>query len=205
MEYGTYMLTFFASYIASLAGLHYLSGLVLMAEALFLYVHWVKESGSLVELRALFTLAWVGGQGIACLQLSKLQADWNYVTWLCFFLIFGGFGIGYEWGQKYEKVEEKELEKDEEQARRLLHCIIGLMAASILCFAFEAVKVGFIPLFSDEPHAYSYFHVSGVHYFTVSCILIPAITVLYDSVSLCVEISAVVCCWICRGNLYHGE
>ena len=183
MEYGTYMLTFFASYIASLAGLHYLAGLVLMAEALFLYVHWVKESGSLVELRALFTLAWVGGQGIACLQLSKLQADWNYVTWLCFFLIFGGFGIGYEWGQKYEKVEEKELEKDEEQARRLLHCIIGLMAASILCFAFEAVKVGFIPLFSDEPHAYSYFHVSGVHYFTVSCILIPAITVLYIKVS----------------------
>ena len=154
-----------------------------MAEALFLYVHWVKESGSLVELRALFTLAWVGGQGIACLQLSKLQADWNYVTWLCFFLIFGSFGIGYEWGQKYEKVEEKELEKDEEQARRLLHCIIGLMAASILCFAFEAVKVGFIPLFSDEPHAYSYFHVSGVHYFTVSCILIPAITVLYIKVS----------------------
>lgn len=183
MEYGTYMLTFFVSYIASLAGLHYLSGLVLMVEALFLYVHWVKESGSLVELRALFTLAWVGGQGIACLQLSKLQADWNYVTWLCFFLIFGGFGIGYEWGQKYEKVEEKELEKDEEQARRLLHCIIGLMAASILCFAFEAVKVGFIPLFSDEPHAYSYFHVSGVHYFTVSCILIPAITVLYIKVS----------------------
>lgn len=183
MEYGTYMLTFFASYIASLAGLYYLSGVILMAEALFLYVHWVKESGSLVELRALFTLAWVGGQGIACLQLSKLQADWNYVTWLCFFLIFGGFGIGYEWGQKYEKVEEKELEKDEEQARRLLHCIIGLMTASILCFAFEAVKVGFIPLFSDEPHAYSYFHVSGVHYFTVSCILIPAITVLYIKVS----------------------
>ena len=183
MEYGTYMLTFFASYIASLAGLYYLSGVILMAEALFLYVHWVKESGSLVELRALFTLAWVGGQGIACLQLSKLQADWNYVTWLCFFLIFGSFGIGYEWGQKYEKVEEKELEKDEEQARRLLHCIIGLMAASILCFAFEAVKVGFIPLFSDEPHAYSYFHVSGVHYFTVSCILIPAITVLYIKVS----------------------
>ena len=183
MEYGTYMLTFFASYIASLAGLYYLSGVILMAEALFLYVHWVKESGSLVELRALFTLAWVGGHGIACLQLSKLQADWNYVTWLCFFLIFGSFGIGYEWGQKYEKVEEKELEKDEEQARRLLHCIIGLMAASILCFAFEAVKVGFIPLFSDEPHAYSYFHVSGVHYFTVSCILIPAITVLYIKVS----------------------
>ena len=43
--------------------------------------------------------------------------------------------------------------------------------------------MGFIPVFSDKPHAYSYFHVSGVHYFTISCILIPAITVLYRKVS----------------------
>ena len=34
-------------------------------------------------------------------------------------------------------------------------------------------------MFSQEPHAYSHFHVSGVHYFTISCILIPAITVLF--------------------------
>ena len=94
MEYGTYMLVFLASYIASLAGLYYLSGILLMGEALYLYVHWVRETGSLVELRALFTLAWVGGQGIACMQLSKLQSDWQYITWLSFFLIYIGFGIG---------------------------------------------------------------------------------------------------------------
>lgn len=153
MEYGTYMLVFLASYIASLAGLYYLSGILLMGEALYLYVHWVRETGSLVELRALFTLAWVGGQGIACMQLSKLQSDWQYITWLSFFLIYIGFGIGYEWGQKYGKVEERELEKNEFQSGRLFICIIGLMAVSIACFAFEALKVGFIPLFSDEPHA----------------------------------------------------
>ena len=183
MEYGTYMLVFLASYIASLAWLYYLSGILLMGEALYLYVHWVRETGSLVELRALFTLAWVGGQGIACMQLSKLQSDWQYITWLSFFLIYIGFGIGYEWGQKYGKVEERELEKNEFQSGRLFICIIGLMVVSIACFAFEALKVGFIPLFSDEPHAYSYFHVSGVHYFTISCVLIPAITILYLKVS----------------------
>ena len=128
MEYGTYMLVFLASYIASLAGLYYLSGILLMGEALYLYVHWVRETGSLVELRALFTLAWVGGQGIACMQLSKLQSDWQYITWLSFFLIYIGFGIGYEWGQKYGKVEERELEKNEFQSGRLFICIIGLMA-----------------------------------------------------------------------------
>ncbi|MGF0031932.1 O-antigen polymerase [Bariatricus sp. SGI.154] len=183
LEYGTYMLAFLVSYIASLAGLYYISGLILMLEALFLYVHWVRQTGSLVELRALFTLAWVGGQGIACLQLSKLQQEWQYITWLCFFLIYVGFGIGYEWGQKYGKTEEKELDKDDVQAKRLFLCIVGLAVLSVLCFTFEAVKVGFIPLFSDEPHAYSYFHVSGVHYFTISCILIPAITILYIKVS----------------------
>ena len=65
------------------------------------------------------------------------------------------------------------------QAGRLLFCILCLSLASLVCFIFEAVRVGFIPLFSEEPHAYSYFHVSGVHYFTISCILVPAITVLY--------------------------
>ncbi len=183
MEYGTYMLAFFASYIAALAGLYYISGLLLMAEAVFLYSHWVMETGSLVDLRGLFTLAWVGGQGIACLKLSRLQSDWSYITWLCFFLIYIVFGIGYEWGQSYEKIEEKKLEKNETQEERLFLCIMGLAAASLLCFLFEALKLGFIPLLSDKPHAYSYFHISGVHYFTISCILIPAITVLYFKVS----------------------
>ncbi len=183
MEYGTYMLVFFMSYIASLARLYYLSGILLMAEALYLYLHWVKETQNLVELRGLFTLAWVGGQGIACLKLSRLQSDWDYLTWLCFFLIYLGFGIGYEWGRKYDPDDRKELVKNQRQADRLFLCIAGLAMASVLCFLFEAVKLGFIPLFSDEPHAYSYFHISGVHYFTISCILIPAITVLYGKVS----------------------
>lgn len=183
MEYGTYMLVFFMSYIASLARLYYLSGIFLMAEALYLYLHWVRESQNLMELRGLFTLAWVGGQGIACLKLSRLASDWDYVTWLCFFLAYLGFGIGYEWGRKYSPDDRKELVKNRRQADRLFLCIVGLASASVLCFLFEAVKLGFIPLFSEEPHAYSYFHISGVHYFTVSCILIPAITVLYAKVS----------------------
>ncbi len=183
MEYGTYMLVYFMSYIASLAGFYYLAGVMLVLEAVYLYLHWVKETQNLTELRGLFTLAWVGGQGLACLKLSRLQKDWDYRTWACFFLIYIGFGIGYEWGQKYDSDEKKELGKKPVLAERLLVCIIGLALTSMACFLFEAAKLKFIPLFSKEPHAYSYFHVSGVHYFTVSCILIPAITVLYMKVS----------------------
>ena len=44
----------------------------------------------------------------------------------------------------------------------------------------EAAVLGFVPLFvRGVPHAYSEFHLTGVHYLTVSCVLVPALTVLY--------------------------
>ena len=162
MEYGTYMLVYFVSYIASLAHLHYISGILLILEAVYLYLHWVRESQNVTELRALFTLAWVGGQGIACLKLSRLQTDWNYLTWICFFLVYIGFGIGYEWGRKYRPDEKKEPDRNKVQADRLFLCIVTLALASVLSLLFQRTGLGGI---------------SG------SCSLIPAITVLYGKVS----------------------
>ncbi len=176
LEYGTYMLSFFVSYIASLAEWYYASGIILIVEAVYLYVHWVRESGSLVELRALFTLAWVGGQGISCLKLSTLQDSWNYITWLSFFVIYIAFGIGYEWGRKYSRVEGKEPEKNKKKANRLFRCIMLLLVVSAGCFVIEIIRIGYIPVFSDEPYSYSYFRMSALHYLhycAISCILIP--------------------------------
>lgn len=186
LEYGTYMLGFFASYIASLAGLYWVSGIILIVEAIYLYVHWVRESGSLVELRALFTLAWVGGQGISCLKLSTLQKEWSYITWLCFFVIYIAFGIGYEWGRKYSKVEAKEPEKNAGKAGRLFRCIMLILFVSIVCFGIEVIQIGYIPVFSDEPYTYSYFHMSALHYLhycAISCILVPGLSVLWFKIS----------------------
>ena len=147
LEYGTYMLSFFVSYIASLAKWYYASGIILIVEAVYLYVHWVRESGSFVELRALFTLAWVGGQGISCLKLSTLQDTWSYITWLSFFVIY--------------------------------------MVVSAGCFVIEIIRIGYIPVFSDEPYSYSYFRMSALHYLhycAISCILIPGLTVLWKKI-----------------------
>lgn len=177
--YGTYIIVYWMSFVCSRAGFYYLSGSLLAAEALLIYLLQFYRTRNLVDLKGLFTLAWVGGQGLACLQLSKLQTDWQLVTWLCFFFIYVGFGIGYGKTEYSFCEEECEWEKSPAYAKRLLVCITGLAIVSVACFVLEALVVGFIPLFSDEPHAYSYFHVSGVHYFTISCILIPAITVLY--------------------------
>ena len=185
LEYGTYMLNFFVSYIASLAKWYYASGIILIVEAVYLYVHWVRESGSFVELRALFTLAWVGGQGISCLKLSTLQDTWSYITWLSFFVIYIAFGIGYEWGRKYSRVEGKEPEKNKKKADRLFRCIMLLLVVSAGCFVIEIIRIGYIPVFSDEPYSYSYFRMSALHYLhycAISCILIPGLTVLWKKI-----------------------
>lgn len=183
MEYGTYMLAYFASYIASLAGLYILSGLILMGEALYLYIHLVRESKKLVELRALFSLAWIGGQGLACLKLSEIQTDWHYLTWLCFFLAYIGFGIGYEWKENYQEIEDREPDREQRRADRMFVCILVLFFVSAICFVIEISHIGFLPILASKNLAYSELHMAGVHSLTLSCILISAMTVLYSRIA----------------------
>ncbi|MFV0363867.1 MAG: O-antigen polymerase [Suipraeoptans sp.] len=177
LEYGVYMLAYPISYIASLAGMHVVSGLGLILVSLYLYVHWYKETGNLVDLRGLFTLAWVGGQGIACFQLSKLQTNWSYLTWICLFLIYLCFGLGYEWKLKDGRIGNG-FDAASINGNRIVHCIHALGIISAAALIIEISIRGFVPLLSDKPHAYSTFSVTGVHYLTISCILIPAITIL---------------------------
>lgn len=178
-EYGTYVLIYFASYIAALADLYFLSGLLLIGEAVFLFVHWVRLAGTLIDLRAIFTLSWVGGQGIACLRLSWIQEDWPYFTWIVFFAIYIMFSIGYGWGQENEKVERTNITPNAIYERRVFFCIVALSILSVVCFGIESRILGFIPLSEKMTYSYLAFYVAGVHYGTFSCILIPALTVLY--------------------------
>ena len=62
--------------------------------------------------------------------------------------------------------------------------MVIVTAVSLGAFLAEALILGFVPFFvRGVPHAYSTFHITGVHYFTVSCVLVPALSVLY----FCIE------------------
>lgn len=191
-----------------------MSGILLMLAAIIIYLLIFGKEKNLVSMKGFFTLSWVGGQGIACLQLSYLQKDWANLTWICFFLAYICFSLGYDLyvervvkrivpigdrrsGEGGDALSEVLL-KDDMIAKRLLICIIGLAVASLACFVLEAIVVGFIPFFSELPHAYSYFHISGVHYFTVSCILIPAITVIYFCICTKKQMGAMLVLLICN-------
>lgn len=203
-EYISYCASSILAFVFSKIGVVYLAGIIFLLEAMFLYILNYRRTGNLVDLRGLFSLSWIGGEAIACLKLSRLSSPWETVTWVCFFLAYLCFMLGYDflgkkmslqgesfpkfssWAKSSENGDEpiqnslknREM-KNAVYAQRLMFCIIFLGSVSICCFLLEAMVLGFIPLFSPEPHAYSYFHISGVHYFTVSCILIPALSMLY--------------------------
>lgn len=189
------MLVYFVCYITSfiLARQHFymLSGLVLIAAALWLYYRDYSASRNIIHLRGLFCLFFVGGQGISCFKLSRLQVDWSIETWICLGLAVAAFWAVFEiltrlfdgWSTDDMESVYRFFASAESpfQARRLLHAMGGLVAVSYAAFFYEAWKLGFVPLFSyGVPHAYSTFHVSGVHYFTVSCVLVPSLFVVYS-------------------------
>lgn len=199
-----YAICYLAAFLADRAGWHWPAGLCLMAAAVWLYLTEYGRTGNLVHLRGLFSLFWVGGQGIACLKLSRLQVPWSGLTWACFFLAFAGFFLTFEVLERREGGREgmdagprgRRLQAGGRGIFRgngsgakslggmrgdgLFGSLMAVTAVSLAAFCFEAWYLGYIPfLVRGVPHAYSYFHVTGVHYFTVSCVLAPGLGVLF--------------------------
>ena len=214
------------SYLAASRGMYILSGLVLIGTAAGTAFYDYRKSGRLICPAVLFSLSWIGGSGISCLKLSRLQVPWETETWLCIYLTYAVFRIVYMWSAKLfenkrnrnnsggisaagavSEISGFELNASEksyelhtakasnrpvsdrvnimpESNHRSTSAILAIMCVIALVstgsFIAEALILGYIPLFlMDTPHAYSYFHVSGLHYFTVSFVLLPAMAVLY--------------------------
>ena len=176
-------------------------------------------------MRGLFTLAWVGGEGIACLKLSRLQSDWSNVTWLTFFLIYVCFNLGYDlWLGRFSKEQRQEVKRDEISAKRILICIFGLMAASIACYvggsggrlySIVQFSASCIFLFSYFRSALFY---NQLHFDSgADCIVYQGYRKNFgqdmdpfncrkpdcsgDSNFMCLQISAVVCGWLCGSDV----
>lgn len=183
-----YILVCVLALVLGKTGEYIFSGFVLIVLAVAEYIYYWKEYRYLLQMEAVFSLFWTGGMGLSAMKLSRLAQDWELLTWASFVLVYVAFITGYEWTDR--KIERGAPQKDEggalpqnnekyRNSRRLLHCIYVILGISLACFLLEAVVIKEIPLFSDKPHAYSYFHISGVHYFTVSSIFVLPLTVLY--------------------------
>ena len=86
-----YAICYLAAYFLARWEHYYLSGTALLAAAVWLYYSDYRKTKNIIHLRALFSLFWVGGQGLSCLKLSHLQTDWSLMTWVCLALAYAGF------------------------------------------------------------------------------------------------------------------
>ncbi len=177
-----YLILYGAGMLFASSAHSYMSGVSLMLAALYLYFYDYRRSGDPLHLRALFSLFWVGGEGISCLKLSRLQKDWEFVTWAAFFVALAAFWSIYGLAEK--RIRGKDTERTfnvrkTDYGRAIYLILLILTAVSWSAFLLEAAVLGYVPFFlRGVPHAYSYFHISGVHYFTVSCVLVPSMAVL---------------------------
>lgn len=181
MEFVIFTVIYAVSFIMSRAGLYILSGILLMAAAVALSIYYYLKYGRRVCPPAVFSISWIGGVGVSCLKLSYLETDWELLSWIAFYLAYAAFILGYKAVNAYMGSRNKEnvvIRKSSESPDiKIAYIMLNVIAViSLFSLMVEAMILGYIPLFTtDTPHAYSYFHVSGLHYFTVSCVLLPAL------------------------------
>ena len=196
---GIYSILYFLAYLAKKFGHAGVSSILFLFLALFLYFVEKKEEKSNLPLCGLFALGLLGGEGIAVLQLSTLSSSWTMESWLSFYLAYFIFYLLYYTVKKFaffktlqsevstmskplfagdEKQKDSPAESERKKQRELLSflklCILVLLGISYLCFFIEAKVLGYVPLFTEHtPHAYSAFHLKGLHYFTTLFVLVP--------------------------------
>ncbi len=177
-----YFLCYLAAVLFARTQYYLLSGTALLFAALVLFWREKRRNGGKVNLLALFSLSFVGGEGVSCLKLSRLQGPWEWQTFAAFFLAYGAFRLAFRFasGVSSRGGRQREGRLAAIREERLFFALIGLSLASFAAFLIEARILGFVPfLVRHMPHAYSYFHVSGLHYLTVSCVLVPSLALIY--------------------------
>lgn len=193
------MLVFLLAAVLNEAGIRALSASMMLLVAAALYGLFYIHTKNVVNLPGLLSLFWLGGIGVAGFKLSELSANhWSIVVWTCVLGFYVCYILAYfgreMWRRRQAgtenspKVLNREMDFNGDisehdrtiSANRLLICIVGTAAVSLAAFIIEVIICGYIPaLVVNTPHAYSYFHVSGVHYFTVSACFVHPLTLLY--------------------------
>lgn len=177
-----YLILYAASFLFARISHYALSGIVLIFAALVLAYHDLKGMVPYGRLRGLFSLGFVGGQGVSALKLSALQTDWLPETWAALFVAYTVFWLVFEILRRRSGGENHHIGRKvlPYASHRMFLAVIIITVLSAAAFLLEVKLVGYVPfLLRGVPHAYSYFHVSGVHYFTVSCVMVPSFAALW--------------------------
>lgn len=158
-----------------------------------------KTENRIINVISIFTIGFLLPFIISFLKLSKLSSDYDIRTII---LVIGSY-LSFYFGAKYVGAHSTTVRQNNVGAAifrprahtvgaaifRLLNkitcreIIIFIGIISFLSFLIEVAILRFVPLLSlGTPHAYSTFHVFGLHYITTLYFMMPALSILnyYD-------------------------
>ncbi len=175
-----YFILFLIAFLFSRFYLYIPCSICIALSGLYLYYKDYKKTKKIINLRGIFFLSFLCGMALSALKLSYLQKQWENLTWLSFLLIIIVFYYSYEIFDRITRKFFCEYKEKRYKPNRLAFSIICITFIALFSFIIEAKVLGYIPfLIRGVPHAYSYFHISGLHYFTVSCVLVPSLSIIY--------------------------
>ncbi len=159
---------------------------LMFLEAVLVYY----ETENILDLRLLLSFSWLGGIALSSLKLSELQSPWSLAMWFSvggfYFLYLAAFDLvsfllGKRIGDRRHRRSIITYRRNPVFRRAVLSAILILTAVDILVFILECFILHFnVPIFANWSYeAYSNFHVTGLHYFTVSLVLVPPLTAYY--------------------------
>ena len=164
-----------------------MSSAVLFSVTALQAVLFYRESRKLLDLRLWFCIAWLGAISLTALNLSEHQLTWIPKMWFTvggfYFLTAAAFDIAALFldGRElvfFKKRAEKPLPSDKMVCDRMFTALLILFGLIMVSFLTECVVFHFeIPILSDKPHAYTEFHISGIHYLVVSTPFVHALSV----------------------------
>lgn len=192
---GIFSCAYFLSIVFTITGNNYPAAAILIFTSVYLYYTIANDNKNSLNLKALWILGFGGGLGVSLLKLSHLSKDYLPMTWFCFYLAIVCFCLGYDIINRRKEESRRGFlvyakpsnlssavphENDDLLAGFIKKVIIVLLSLSVFAFLFELAFLKFIPLFSiGTPHAYSEFHIVGVHYITTLYVIVPTIAVIY--------------------------
>ena len=173
------LVTLFSFLVAYICNINFpiITIAVLMITGISLYIYFSYKENTLFSLVGIFTIVWYISISLSQFRLNINQIPFSCKTWVILYLTYSLFILGYFSNRKI-KYNYQCIDFQINKHKILL--VIIVLFVTIICFLGVELYVSKeFPLFSNDPAAYLNFSISGIHYFVVSCILIPPLIIIY--------------------------
>ena len=158
-----------------------LASLLIIALAIFLSVYEYKKYNKINSIIFLY-IGFLLPFGISLLKLSNLSQIYNFKIFLIIFITIFIYYI-FNKTNTFDFIKYKNNIKIYDNKIKSIDCLFYIELATFLISIFsliiEIIVLKFIPLFTfNTPHAYSSFHIFGIHYLTVLAKFLPIISTI---------------------------